>query len=184
MRLGISFSLINRQLVLSCVASFLAMLFLSIPLALQGDSFPEKGLDMEQVKAQFGSPLKENPAIGKPAIIRWDYGDYSVYFENQFVIHSVPHQRKLGAAKTKENKPEVKTSEVKNTEVMVSEMDRSEAERAELEEIAVHSTELAMPESNDSNSQAPENELIDVEVIEIEETKSESESERSDPGRI
>jgi hypothetical protein len=93
MRLGISFSLINKRNVIGLLSIFC----LCTSFALYSDNFPEKGLKMEEVKAQFGSPIKQNPAIGKPPIIRWDYSNYSVYFEKEYVIHSVPHQRKLNA---------------------------------------------------------------------------------------
>jgi hypothetical protein len=44
---------------------------------------------MESVKAKFGAPLQEEPAVGTPPITRWDYAGYSVFFENDKVLHSV-----------------------------------------------------------------------------------------------
>lgn len=52
-------------------------------------SLPSKGMTQKAVQAQFGTAKKVHKPIGKPAIIRWDYESYSVYFENQHVIHSV-----------------------------------------------------------------------------------------------
>ncbi len=50
---------------------------------------PTTGLSKAQVKSQYGEPQKENPAKGKPPISSWDYGEFTVYFENDHVIHSV-----------------------------------------------------------------------------------------------
>ena len=50
---------------------------------------PTTGLTKAQVKSQYGEPQKENPAKGKPPISSWDYGEFTVYFENDHVIHSV-----------------------------------------------------------------------------------------------
>ena len=32
----------------------------------------------------------DDPAVGQPPITRWDFADYSVFFEYQHVIHAVP----------------------------------------------------------------------------------------------
>lgn len=50
---------------------------------------PTTGLSKAQVKSQYGEPQRENPAKGKPPISSWDYGEFTVYFENDHVIHSV-----------------------------------------------------------------------------------------------
>lgn len=50
---------------------------------------PTIGLSKAQVKSQYGEPQKENPPRGKPPISSWDYGEFTVYFENDHVIHSV-----------------------------------------------------------------------------------------------
>ncbi len=50
---------------------------------------PIKGLTMKQVSEQFGQAEKIAPAIGKPPITRWHYAKFTVYFEHNFVIHSV-----------------------------------------------------------------------------------------------
>ena len=44
------------------------------------------------VEAQFGPPTMRQAAIGDPPIERWDYPGFSVYFEYQYVIHSVVTQ--------------------------------------------------------------------------------------------
>lgn len=50
---------------------------------------PPRGMSMKSVEARFGAPVNRQPAVGQPPITRWDYPDYSVYFEYQHVIHAV-----------------------------------------------------------------------------------------------
>lgn len=42
-----------------------------------------------QVRAQFGTPVDTRGPVGQPPISRWVYPDYTVYFENQVVLHNV-----------------------------------------------------------------------------------------------
>ena len=58
---------------------------------------PRRGLSMKAVKAKFGSAKKESASRGKvsrkhPRITRWNYGNFSVYFENKHVVHTVVHR--------------------------------------------------------------------------------------------
>lgn len=50
---------------------------------------PATGLSKAQVTSQYGEPQKQNPPKGKPPISSWEYGEFTVYFENDHVIHSV-----------------------------------------------------------------------------------------------
>jgi len=65
------------------------------PAAAQAESaqapmdIPVRGMTMQQVEARFGTPQKKIPAVGQPPISRWVYADYTVYFEHQYVIHTV-----------------------------------------------------------------------------------------------
>jgi len=43
------------------------------------------------VLERFGLADEEHPAVGKPPITRWDYREFSVYFEYDHVIDSVRH---------------------------------------------------------------------------------------------
>ncbi|MGD8908984.1 MAG: hypothetical protein PVI92_06505 [Chromatiales bacterium] len=52
---------------------------------------PMRGMSMEQVKQRYGQPVTEYQQIGDPPITRWDYGQYSVFFEYQYVLTSVVH---------------------------------------------------------------------------------------------
>ncbi|GAB4302208.1 MAG: hypothetical protein Kow0096_23570 [Thiohalomonadaceae bacterium] len=54
---------------------------------------PVRGMSMQQVETRFGAPQEKLPAVGKPPITRWIYPDYTVYFEHQYVIHSVPTRK-------------------------------------------------------------------------------------------
>lgn len=50
---------------------------------------PKRGTSMKQVEAKFGKAMKVHPTKGKPPITRWDYPEFSVYFESNSVIHTV-----------------------------------------------------------------------------------------------
>ena len=50
---------------------------------------PTRGMSMDQVATKFGTPVTKVPAVGKPAISRWEYPGFVVYFEAEHVIHSV-----------------------------------------------------------------------------------------------
>jgi hypothetical protein len=50
---------------------------------------PARGMTMDQVATKFGAPVSKVPAVGKPAISRWEYPGFIVYFEANHVIHSV-----------------------------------------------------------------------------------------------
>jgi len=52
---------------------------------------PERGMKMQQVKADYGIPLNINPAVGEPPITSWVYEKYTVYFESEYVIHAAVH---------------------------------------------------------------------------------------------
>jgi hypothetical protein len=54
-----------------------------------GVARPDRGLTMGAVEAKFGAPQDRHAAVGKPAITRWDYAGFSVFFENDRVIHAV-----------------------------------------------------------------------------------------------
>jgi len=61
-----------------------------------GDStlgVPQQGLRKNTVLEQYGEPGVRHPAVGQPPITRWDYVDFSVYFEYDRVIDSVRHHR-------------------------------------------------------------------------------------------
>ncbi|MDH3354968.1 MAG: hypothetical protein OEL79_07115 [Chromatiales bacterium] len=54
---------------------------------------PSKGMSKSKVKRDFGNPVHINPAVGKPPISSWVYDNYTVYFEHEWVIHSVLNKK-------------------------------------------------------------------------------------------
>lgn len=46
---------------------------------------PRRGMTMKQVRADFGSPARTHPTVGRPPITRWDYPDFVVVFEYHIV---------------------------------------------------------------------------------------------------
>ncbi|WP_303904387.1 hypothetical protein [Thiohalomonas denitrificans] len=50
---------------------------------------PAKGMSMRQVEARFSTPEHKAAPVGDPPITRWKYDEFTVYFEHQYVIHSV-----------------------------------------------------------------------------------------------
>ncbi len=52
---------------------------------------PHRSQTMHQVERRFGAPEKRFPAVGHPPMTRWDYRDFSVYFEYNRVVHAVVH---------------------------------------------------------------------------------------------
>ena len=56
-------------------------------------TLPGRGMSMEQVEENFGTPDEKVERVGDPPIARWVYGSFTVYFEYDKVIHSVTHKR-------------------------------------------------------------------------------------------
>jgi hypothetical protein len=55
---------------------------------------PHRGETMKSVETQFGQPSERHAAVGgasghQPPITRWDYPHFTVFFENDRVIHAV-----------------------------------------------------------------------------------------------
>ena len=63
---------------------------LSIAERLNGDAVvPQRGMTMDEVETRFGPPDTRKLPVGDPPITRWIYADFRVFFEHQWVIHSV-----------------------------------------------------------------------------------------------
>lgn len=60
-----------------------------------GPSMPARGMNMANVEHIFGAPQEKIPAVPDPGtklnppITRWVYPDYVVYFEYNYVVHTV-----------------------------------------------------------------------------------------------
>ncbi len=52
-------------------------------------ALPDRGMTMSVVEQSFGKPVQILPAVGDPPITRWVYPAGTVYFERQYVVHSV-----------------------------------------------------------------------------------------------
>jgi len=69
---------------------------IEIPLGRQGAAdiaLPARGESQGAVLERFGLADEEHPAVGRPPISRWDYRNFSVYFESDRVIDSVRHHQ-------------------------------------------------------------------------------------------
>ncbi len=50
---------------------------------------PARGSTMATVQGRFGEPTTRHATVGNPPITRWDYPQFSVYFEHDRVLHAV-----------------------------------------------------------------------------------------------
>jgi hypothetical protein len=50
---------------------------------------PGRGMTMHAVESKFGAPQDRHGPVGQPPISRWDYHGFTVFFENDRVIHTV-----------------------------------------------------------------------------------------------
>ncbi|MEO0421641.1 MAG: hypothetical protein AAF184_04860 [Pseudomonadota bacterium] len=50
---------------------------------------PVRGMTMDRVRNSFGQPSGQRSAVGDPPITRWEYDGFVVYFEYQYVLHTV-----------------------------------------------------------------------------------------------
>ncbi|MCO1334792.1 hypothetical protein MO867_10615 [Microbulbifer sp. OS29] len=52
-----------------------------------------RGLKKDDVTSRLGDPLGIHGPIGEPAITRWEYSGFFVYFEQDTVLHTVKKPR-------------------------------------------------------------------------------------------
>ena len=82
---------------------------LRIPIGSQGhvdaSGLPARGISMERVRAGWGEPEVTLDPVGQPPITRWDYPDFSVYFEYRHVVHAVVRHRRADAPATPPMEP-------------------------------------------------------------------------------
>lgn len=50
---------------------------------------PSRGMSKQRVESAFGSPIDTRAAVGEPPISSWLYAEFTVYFESEWVLHSV-----------------------------------------------------------------------------------------------
>ena len=52
-------------------------------------SRPMRGITQAQVESKYGSPVSKRVPVGDPPISRWEYQNFTVYFEHDRVVHAV-----------------------------------------------------------------------------------------------
>ena len=62
------------------IMSLLASAALVLPAASLAADVPQRGTPQSQVRAQHGAPLSSKGPVGTPAITRWNYDGFTVYF--------------------------------------------------------------------------------------------------------
>ena len=66
----------------------------AVPVGVQGSQstqIPGRAWTQQKVQDNFGTPSSRRGPVGDPAITVWNYGSFSVYFEQNRVVHSVKH---------------------------------------------------------------------------------------------
>ena len=53
------------------------------------DQRPSRGMSMQRVESNWGSPMRRSGPVGDPPIATWEYSNFVVYFEYDHVIHAV-----------------------------------------------------------------------------------------------
>jgi len=61
----------------------------STPNSAEGVLRPTRGMTMNDVEQKFGQAESSSGPVGDPAITTWTYSNFSVFFEDNLVIHSV-----------------------------------------------------------------------------------------------
>ncbi|WP_444931261.1 hypothetical protein ACJJIF_05610 [Microbulbifer sp. SSSA002] len=65
---------------------------IEVPVGTQGGELAieeVRGLKKHDVTSRLGEPLSIQGPIGEPAITRWEYNDFYVFFELDTVLHTV-----------------------------------------------------------------------------------------------
>ena len=50
---------------------------------------PDRSMTKKIVRQTFGEPVEIEPEVGMPPISVWQYEDFAVYFEQNWVLHAV-----------------------------------------------------------------------------------------------
>ena len=96
------FSKLRKTMPLLAGTAFLALSLgshaesLEVPVGAHSDNAhveQVRGLKKDQVTARLGDPIGIQGPIGEPAISRWEYADFYVYFEWDVALHTVKKHR-------------------------------------------------------------------------------------------
>ncbi len=71
------------------IMPLLACAALVMPAAALSAEVPQRGQSESQVRSKFGAPMSTKGPVGTPAITRWNYDGFTVYFENGITLHTV-----------------------------------------------------------------------------------------------
>lgn len=86
----ISFSLLSAGFSYNILADELQMSDdMAYSQSMNEETKPRRGISKAQVESQFGAPSSRNGPTGDPAIYFWEYSNFTVYFENDHVLHTV-----------------------------------------------------------------------------------------------
>lgn len=69
---------------------------LEVPVGAQGENTRTeqvRGLKKDEVTSRLGDPIGIQGPVGDPAITRWEYADFYVYFERNVALHTVKKHR-------------------------------------------------------------------------------------------
>ncbi|WP_163833929.1 hypothetical protein [Spartinivicinus ruber] len=91
MKTLIQATLASGLLCLACVTSAQELTVGQHAQVSQNQSQPRHGMKQQDVLTQYGQP-SEKTAVGNPVISTWRYANFTVYFENDTVLHSVANR--------------------------------------------------------------------------------------------
>ena len=60
---------------------------------MRASNLPHRGQSKRAVLERFGLADEEHKPVGQPPITRWDYREFSVYFESGVVVDAVRQHR-------------------------------------------------------------------------------------------
>ncbi|MFT6734278.1 MAG: hypothetical protein ACJAS9_002475 [Polaribacter sp.] len=89
--------LVIKVLLLTCAMASTSLYADVLPMPISNNvsesaDIPKLGIDMQRVEAQYGEPSQRLEAVGEPPITRWIYPTFTVFFEDDKVLHSVIHR--------------------------------------------------------------------------------------------
>ena len=50
---------------------------------------PGRSMSKQSVRKEFGKPAEISAEVGSPPISKWRYDNFTVYFEDRYVIHAI-----------------------------------------------------------------------------------------------
>lgn len=97
-------------------------------------TLPGRGMSMTEVLEKFGEPQSKDPEVGEPPITRWNYPNYNVVFEYQYVIHSLTTNKPMGLMQPQSDMPPANSDTNTNSNTS-SEMGKDEGQNVNTEQM-------------------------------------------------